>query len=103
VTPERRPSFARGFPRVAELDALVEAFERGDYALVRSEAPRLGLASTDEAVRRAARTLADRTKPDSLAVGLLALAALLVGILSAWWIVHGHAPARAPPPVEIVR
>jgi hypothetical protein len=103
MTPERRPSFARTFPRVPELDALVVAFERGDYAMVRAKAPKIVASSEDEDVKRAARTLVDRTKPDALATALLALAALFVGLLSTWWIVHGHAPARSAPPVEFVR
>jgi hypothetical protein len=103
MTAERRPSFARAFPRGPELDALVEAFERGDYARVRAEAPKLLSGSTEEGVKRAARTLVDRTKPDGIAVGLLVLAALFVAFLSAWWIVHGHAPAGSAPPVEFVR
>jgi len=92
MTARLRPSFARAFPRDPELDALVDAFERGNYAQVRAEAPRLA-ASADEDVRRAARTLVERTRPDALAVGLLLLAAALVGLLSAWWIAHGHPPA----------
>jgi hypothetical protein len=103
MTPERCPSFARAFPRVPELDALVVAFERGNYALVRAEAPKVAAASADEEVKRAARMLLERTKPDALATALLALAALFVGLLSAFWIVHGHAPARSAPPVEFVR
>jgi len=103
MPPERRPSFARAFPRSPELDALVEAFEEGDYARVRAEAPKLEAGSTDEVVKRAARALLDRTRPDPLAVALLALAALFVGLLSTWWIAHGHPPAGSAPPVEFVR
>jgi hypothetical protein len=74
----------------------VEAFERGDYARVRTDGPALALKSADERIRDAARVLVDRTKPDTLAVGLLALAAAFVAILSVWWVVHGHAPATPP-------
>ena len=102
MIPERRPSFARAFPRTSELDTLVEAFEKGDYARVRAEAPKLEAASKDDLVQRAARALVDRTKPDTTAVALLALAALLVALLSAWWIGHGHPPAGSAPPVEYV-
>jgi hypothetical protein len=100
---ERRPSFARSFPHDRELDALVEAFERGDYTRVRAEAPVLVLESGDQEVRRAARTLLDRTKPDGLAVALLAVAAVFVGLVSAWWLVHAHPPEASAPPVEFVR
>jgi len=98
MSPGRRPSFTRAFPKDPELDALVDAFERGNYARVRADGPKLALASTDEGVRRAARTLVERTRPDALAVGLLALAAALVGLLSVFWIAHGHPPVTPTPP-----
>lgn len=90
----RRPLFARGFPRDGALDALVDAFERGDYAHVRTEAPKLETAE-DEAVRAAARTLVERTKPDPLAVRLLVVTGVLLMALTAWWIVHGKPPPAA--------
>jgi hypothetical protein len=94
----RRPSFASDFPRVPELDALVEAFERGDYARVRAEAPKLASSTEDAAVRDAARTLVDRTRPDRLAVGLVGLTGVLLVVLSAYWIFHGKAPEGSTPP-----
>jgi hypothetical protein len=102
----RRPRFAREFPRDAALDALVDAFERGDYAHVRAEAPRLEKASEDEAVRAAARTLVERTKPDPLAVRLLLLTGALLAALTAWWVIYGRPPPAASqtsPPVEHVK
>jgi hypothetical protein len=105
MSPERRPSFARGFPASPALDALVDAFSRGDYAHVRAEAPRLEKSSEDEAVRTAARTLVERTQPDPLAVRLLLLTGILLVVLAGWWIAHGKAPAGATPagaPVERV-
>jgi hypothetical protein len=103
----RRPSFASDFPRVAELDALVEAFEQGNYARVRVEGPKLASSAEDAAVRDAARTLVDRTRPDRMAVALIALTGVLLVALSAYWIVHGQAPpgsGNAPkPPVERVK
>jgi hypothetical protein len=100
------PSFARDFPRVPELDGLVEAFVRGDYARVRADAPKVEQASSDDAVRAATRTLVDRTKPDPLAVLLLSLTAGLLLVFLGWWAVHGKAPPGAAPsatPVERVR
>jgi len=93
----RRPSFASDFPRVPELDALVDAFERGDYARVRAEGPKLASSAEDAAVRAAASTLVDRTRPDRLAVGLVALTGVLLVALSAYWIVHGKAPPESAP------
>jgi hypothetical protein len=94
----RRPSFASDFPRVPELDALVDAFERGDYARVRAEGPKIASSSEDAAVRAAAATLVDRTRPDRLAVGLVALTGVLLLALSAYWIIHGKAPHESAPP-----
>ncbi len=100
---QRRPSFAEGFPRTPEVDALVEAFAMGNYALVRRRGRELARQSSDDGVKNAARTLVERTEPDRLSVALLALAAALLVLLSAWWIVHGKAPPAAPPRVEHVR
>ncbi len=103
----RRPSFASDFPRVPELDVLVDAFEHGDFARVRAEGPKLAGSAADAAVRDAARTLVDRTRPDRLAVLLVALTGVLLVALSAYWIAHGKAPpgggAPAKPPVERVK
>jgi len=86
----RRPRFAEGFPRVPELDALVEAFSAGDYARVRREAPKLAERSDDEEVKKAARNLRQRVEADPLAIWLLVLtAALLVG-LAGYWVIKAH-------------
>jgi hypothetical protein len=91
-----RPSFARDFPRNETIDALVDAFARGNYALVRSEARKVVDSGDAEEVRIAARTLLERTKADPMAVRLLWItAALLVG-LTAYWAVNG----KAPPPEQ---
>jgi hypothetical protein len=105
MSAERRPSFAAGFPASPELDALVDAFARGDYAHVRAEAPKLERDAGDEAVRAAAKTLVQRTKPDPLAVRLLVLTGVLLAVLSGWWILHAKPPTGAAPtaaPVERV-
>jgi hypothetical protein len=91
MTPATRPTFARSFPHSPELDALVEAFARGDYAHVRAHAPALER-SDDPAVRGAARTLCERTRPDPMGVVLLAAAAALFFIFAVWSVVHGKAP-----------
>jgi hypothetical protein len=79
----RLPRFAHDFPRMPELDALVEAFARGDYARVRADARNLA-SHDDAAVRDAAHTLVDRTKPDPLVLILLGIAATLFVVIAAW-------------------
>lgn len=87
-----RPAFAREFPRDPKLDALVRAFEDGDFARVRREAPALAASSEDPDVKRAAELLRQRIEPDPLARGMLAVTALLLVALSAWWMTHWHSP-----------
>jgi hypothetical protein len=97
-----RPAFARGFPRTPELDAVVAAFAAGNYARVRSEASRLASASSDEAVKSSLRVLVQRTEPDPLAKVLVFLTALLLVVLSGFWIVRSggeHTSSPLPPPI----
>jgi len=89
----RRPAFADGFPRTADLDEVVGAFARGDYARVRARAILLEQTSSDPTVRKAARLLFERTRPDPLAVKLLVIAGLLLMTMAAWWILHGRPPS----------
>jgi hypothetical protein len=86
------PAFAIGWPRDAELTALVTAFEAGDYARVRREAPALAQRTEDRDVRRAARELAKRLDPDPVAVYMLAAAAMLLVFLAGWYWSHPHHP-----------
>jgi hypothetical protein len=92
---QHRPTFTKAFPTDARLDALVDAFARGDYAHVREAGTKLAADSGDEVVRRAALTLVARTSPDALTKALLLLAAVLLLVLSAWWITHGKPPAAS--------
>lgn len=94
---DRRPAFARDFPRVPELDALVDAFVRGDYARVRAEGPKLAAGPLAPEVRVAARALVERTAPDPLATWLFVLAAALVLVLSGYWIAEGKPPPPGAP------
>jgi hypothetical protein len=80
----------------------VDAFVRGDYARVRAEAPRLIDSGEPADVRKAAGTLLERTRPDPLAVALLASTAVLLALLTAYWAVHGKAPPSSPPPQPAV-
>jgi hypothetical protein len=86
------PAFARGWPRDPELDALVAAFEAGDYARVRAKAPELARSTESDAVRRAARELARRLDPDPAAVYMLMAAAALLVFLAGWYWLHPHTP-----------
>jgi hypothetical protein len=79
-----RPKFAQDFPRDPEVDLLIEAFARGDYAYVRLEAPRLAERAENRRVREAARELSRRIEPDPLFRLLLALAWLLLAFLVVW-------------------
>lgn len=84
------PSFARGFPKDAELDRLIDAFERGDYATVREDAPRLAKSTERDDVRRAARELRRRIDPDPIGVYLVGVAALLLAFLAWFYFSHAH-------------
>ncbi|MBX3219652.1 MAG: hypothetical protein KF795_03965 [Labilithrix sp.] len=92
------PRFAKDFPHHAELDALVAAFARGDYARVREGAPRLVASTEDEDVKRAATMLRARIEPDPASRALFLFAAALLVFLSAWWVAHDGPEGHAPPP-----
>lgn len=81
---EERPVFLLSFPHDPELERLIAAFEAGNFALVRKEAPELARRTRDEAVRRAARELRRRIDPDPLLVVLLVFALSLFAFLVAW-------------------
>ena len=91
-----RPAFAAAFPADPALDALLDAFEAGDFARIRRDAPRLASSAGDEAVKQAAATLLARTRPDPLATLLLVITGVLLVLLSGWWVVQsggGRTPA----------
>ncbi len=104
--PPRVPTFARGYPPHDQLDALVRAFEDGDYRTVRAGATALAAATEDATLRAAARDLAQRTQPDPMAKWLFAAAALLMVGLFGYWVMHDgpdpHAPTP-PPTIEYVK
>ena len=87
------PTFAAQFPRDGELDTLVEAFARGDYAAVRAGAPRLAASTADEEVRAAALELRERIKPDPMGKTLILIAAVLLAFLAWWYLSHAHGPS----------
>ncbi|MEO7329619.1 MAG: hypothetical protein ABI193_13655 [Minicystis sp.] len=84
------PAFAQSFPHDPALDALVAAFEGGDYARVRREGPALAKSTERPEVRTAARELVKRLDPDPIAVYLLGTAALLLVFLAGWFWMHPH-------------
>lgn len=81
-----RPAFAKGFPRDVELDALVRAFEMGNYARVRAEAPKLAERADDPEISAAARELRERINPDPLAYLVLGLTTALLIFLTGWFL-----------------
>jgi hypothetical protein len=94
---EQRPSFAESFPRHPDLDALVDAFVRGDYARVRLRAAHVIASSKDPAVRRAAALVVERTSADPVATLLLVLCAILIAVVGGWWIASGGPPSVPRP------
>ncbi len=68
-----RPAFLLNFPADPELESLMEAFEAGNYAKVREQAPRLIERSEAADVKAAAEELLRRIEPDPLVKLLLAV------------------------------
>lgn len=81
---EDRPAFMLEFPRDPELEALMRAFELGDFATVRAEAEPLARRASSDAVRRAALELRRRIDPDPLIVLFLGLSIALFIFITAW-------------------
>jgi hypothetical protein len=81
---EERPTFVLEFPDDPALTPLVEAFEYGNYAKVRQEAPALAQNTADPRVRRAAEELLRRIEPDPLVKQLLLVAVCLFLFVAGW-------------------
>lgn len=79
-----RPRFVLDFPEDVELSRLVAAFERGNYAFVREEAPKLAARTDRPEIRAAAEELRRRIDPDPLAIYLLVASGLLLLVLVIW-------------------
>jgi hypothetical protein len=106
------PAFALDFPHHPEIEALVAAFEQGNYARVREGARRLletmgpqasptagdtkpSNKSSDnseerDAVRRAAAEILRRLDPDPIAIYMLVGSVLLLAFLAIWYWTHSH-------------
>lgn len=80
----QRPAFILRFPAHPELDRLVAAFEAGNFAQVRAQAPKLAQDAEDPAVRQAALELARRIEPDRNVVILLLLAVAMFLFVASW-------------------
>lgn len=76
-----RPRFLLEFPADPQLDRLVAAFERGDFATVRADAPALANGAEDERVRDAALELRQRIDPDPLVRYVLLASVILLVVL----------------------
>ena len=81
---EERPVFLLEYPHDPELERLIAAFEAGNFALIRRDAPELARRTRDEAVRQAALELRRRIDPDPLLLVMLALSMALLVFISLW-------------------
>ena len=97
-----RPPFAESYPREPTLDDLVRAFQTGDYARVRENAPKLAASTDDAAVRASALDLRSRIDADPIAKALLVFTGILLAALTVWWVVHAHTPPPSTPRAPMV-
>ena len=95
------PRFAMVFPSDPQLDALVQAFARGDYGAVRAGVPAFDDRPDD--IRKAAARLLEGTKPDPTAKLLFVMTAALLAFLMLWWSTHDGPPESPPPASERAR
>lgn len=85
-----RPRFLLRFPEDSELEGLMKAFEAGDYARVRTEAPKLAERTSRPEVKRAAEELLRRIETDPLIKFLLLLSiGLFTAVVAYVYYVHG--------------
>lgn len=91
------PAFAAAYPKNVELEALVRAFERGDYLRTREGALRLAENAPPD-VRTAALDLASRTRPEPVSALFFVLAAVLLVVLFGYWVAHDGPDPSAPVP-----
>jgi hypothetical protein len=81
---------------VSSLEELEAAFTRGDYRAVREGAAKLIASSDDEAEKNAARVLVERTTPPTFAKYMFLLAALLLALLTSYWLAESKKTHDVP-------
>jgi hypothetical protein len=91
----KRSDFAADWPAHPELDALLAAFDRGNYAFVRERGRALvagdkHAAPLDAPVQAAVQDLLRRIEPDRTAVIMLGVAVLLMAFLAWFYWTHPH-------------
>lgn len=86
------PAFASRFPKNEALDALLAAFERGDYATVRKDGAALAKSAEEPRVKQAAEELLRRIEPDPLAKMMVLAASLLLAFFAVWYFSHRISP-----------
>ena len=96
------PPFAQGFPKGPEVDALLQAFNDGDYRQVQTLARQTLRESKDPAVRDAANVLLNRLRPDPIAVVAIVVTALLLLFLTLWWTPCGGPKRGFAPTLPLV-
>jgi hypothetical protein len=87
---ESRLPFLRSFPDDPDLNRIIAAFEAGDFATVRTEAPKLAARTESAAVKKAALDLRRRIEPDPMQIYLLGITLVLLVFLTAWFYWHKH-------------
>ena len=83
-----RAAFAAHYPRDARLGRLLDAFDAGNFAEVRTQAAKLAGEVEEEDVRAALRDLRRRLDPEPTAIYLWALGVALLGVLFGYYIAH---------------
>lgn len=86
----QRPEFAKDFPNSTAVDTLLDAFEKGNYAFVRSESEKILATAEDPEEKKAAAEMLARLRPDPLAIKLLLGAISLLVVLTIWTYASHH-------------
>lgn len=97
MTRLQRPAFAAHYPDAPTIDAMLEAFERGDHSAVRKLRALLAKTDADQAVLFAADDIVARTTADPTVIRLMLLACVLLALLSSFWIASATPPPGSEP------